>query len=290
MEVKLELNKDINYNANKYFEKAKKLKSKLPGIDRTIEKTKEEIKNFQSKKEDYIKRKETKSRIEKFKKKEWFDKFRHTILSDGKLFVIGKDAGSNEVLIKKYLDSEDIVIHSNAPGSPFGIIKNALDSKGNLLVSKEVINEAAIFLLCFSSQWKKGFGTADAFWVKKDQVSKKAESGEYMNKGSFMIRGDKNLIKNLPLQIVVGVRKHRIKINDAEENDLTNEEEFIEYEDLFSGSLEACKKFCDNRRFVKLEHGQMKYKALNKNLKKLLKTHIEDLPKYIPNDCKILKK
>lgn len=289
MEIKLELNKDVNFNANYYFEKAKKLKSKLPGIEKTIQKTQKEIENFENEKEEYIKRKEGKKKLEIYKKKDWFDKFRFTYLSTGKLFVIGKDSGTNEILVKKYLEENDIILHSQAPGSPFGIIKNATKDK-KLIISKEQIEEAAIFLLCFSKQWKKGFGTADAFWVYPNQVSKKANSGEYMNKGSFMIRGDKNIIKNLALQISIGVIKKKIEITDSDKNDTTNKQEFIEYEELFSGSNLACKKYCNKNRILKLEPGQLKYKILNKNIKTLLKTHIEDLPKYIPNECKILKK
>ena len=51
MEIKLSLNKNINENANIYFEKAKKLKAKLPGIEEAIDNTKKEIKEFEEKKE-----------------------------------------------------------------------------------------------------------------------------------------------------------------------------------------------------------------------------------------------
>jgi hypothetical protein len=155
-----------------------------------------------------------------------------------------------------------------------GIIKN-----GKNEVSKEEIEECAQFLCCFSSQWKKGFGTADAFWVEPEQVSKKAESGEYMSKGSFMVRGKKNILKNINLQICLGVRTEKLNIEGEE----------IEIEELFSGSLNSCKKFCENR-FIKLEPGQDNYKKLTKEIKKRLKFNLEDLPKYIPNNCKILKK
>jgi len=290
MEIKLELNKDVNYNANVYFEKAKKLKSKLPGIEKTVNLTKKEIENFENDKQKYLERIEKQKKIANIKKNNWYEKFRWTFLSSEHLFVIGKDAGTNEVLVKKYLEETDIIMHSEAPGSPFGIIKNAMDKNGNLLLSKEILEEAASFLLVFSSQWKRGFGTADAFWVRKEQVSKKAESGEYMSKGSFMIRGDKNILKNIPLQICLGVKKVKIEISDVDKNDKSQEKEFIEYEELFSGSCKAVKKFADKNRFLKLEPGQLKYKVLNKNIKKILKTYIEDLPKYIPNECKILKK
>ncbi|MDA3855455.1 MAG: DUF814 domain-containing protein [Candidatus Woesearchaeota archaeon] len=291
MEIRLSLNKSVNDNANLYFEKSKKLKSKLPGVDETIEKTQKEIDEFEEKKETYILKKQTQEKIQTHKKKEWYEKFRYTKTTSGFLCVLGKDSGTNEILIKKHLEKDDIVIHTQASGSPFCIIKNAKDSSKNnkvndeteiynsLKIPKEEIEEAAQITCCFSSQWKKGFGTADAFWVYPEQVSKKAVSGEYMTKGAFMIYGQKNIIKNIQLRICLGVIKNTIK---------TEDDETIEYEELFSGSEKTCKKICN--RFIKLEPGNQTLKSLNKEIKKQLKTHIEDLPKYIPNNCKILKK
>lgn len=283
MEIKLELNKDINFNANFYFNKSKKLKAKLPGIDKAIKVTNDEILNFDQRRESYLKNKDKREKILEIKKKEWYEKFRWTILESGHLFVLGKDSGTNEVLIKKHTTNKDIVFHTQAPGSPFGIIKDVINENGEIMLKKDELEQAGQFLVCFSSQWKKGFGTADAFWVKPEQVSKKAESGEFMSKGSFMIRGDKNIIKNIPLKISIGVIIKEIEVGDKDNSQI------IEYEELFSGTQKACQKFC-KKRYVNLEPGQLRYKALNKNLKTRLKTHIEDLPKYIPGECKILKK
>ena len=274
MKISLKLNKSINDNANAYFEKAKKLKSKIKGINNIISKTKKEIKEFENKKQEYIKKKEINRKINLHRKKEWYEKFRWTKTSGGFLVVIGKDSGTNEILIKKHLEENDLVMHTESQGSPFGLIKNAKDK-----ISKEGIEEALQFVCCFSKQWIRGYGNADAFWVLSDQISKKAQSGEYISKGAFMIRGKKNIVKNIQMRICLGVTKHKIKTPQGE----------IETEELFSGSQKACIKLCKNR-YIKLEPGNSNYKALNKEIKKKLKTHIEDLPKYIPNNCKILKK
>ncbi len=274
MKIALKLNKSINDNANIYFEKAKKLKSKIKGINNIISRTKREIKEFENKKQEYIKKKEITYKINLHRKKEWYEKFRWTKTSKGFLVAIGKDSGTNEILIKKHLEENDLVIHTQAQGSPFGLIKNAKDK-----VSKEEIEEAMQFVCCFSKQWARGYGNADAFWVLPNQISKKAQSGEYISKGAFMIRGKKNIVKNIQTRICLGVTKHKIKTPEGE----------IETEELFSGSEKACIKLCKNR-YIKLEPGNSNYKVLNKEIKKKLKTHIEDLPKYIPNNCKILKK
>ena len=56
--------------------------------------------------------------------KEWYEKFRWYISSDGFLVVAGKDTVSNEVLIKKYTIQEDVVFHAEITGSPFVVIKS----------------------------------------------------------------------------------------------------------------------------------------------------------------------
>ena len=275
MEVKLTLSKDVNSNANFYFDKSKKLKNKIPGIDEIIKKTKKNIEEFDLKKEEYLKKKEKDKIVGAHRKAEWFDKFRYTKTSGDFLMVFGKDSGSNEVLLKKHLEQDDLVLHTELAGSPFGVIKGARDK-----ITKEELIEAGTVIACFSKQWKRGFGNADAFWVYPEQVSKTANSGEYIAKGAFMIRGTKNFLKNLNLRICLGVKKVEITNSEGEK---------LEFEELFSGSEQAVKKSCGNR-IIKVEPGQVRYKALNKEVRSRLKTHVEDLPKYLPNDCKILKK
>lgn len=286
VKISLQLNEDLHQNANNYFSKAKKIKSKLPGVDLIIEKTKIEIKEFEKNKEEYLKKKEIHERLKFSKKKLWFEKFRYSYTSGDKLLVFGKDAGTNEVLLKKHLNQEDLVFHTEEPGSPFGILKNAvtIDSKtGEKIfnIDKKQIFEVAQIICCFSSQWKKGFGTADAFWVYPDQVSKTANTGEYISKGSFMVRGKKNMIKNTTLEIFLGVEKKTVLNEEKEET--------YEYYELFSGAEEAVKKRC-GQKYIKLIPGKDNYKSIGKEIKKKLKVDINDLPTWIPNNCKISKK
>ena len=274
MDIKLFLNKNINDNANYYFEKAKKLKAKIPGLEKAMKQTKKEIENFEDKKELYFKNKKKEEILKLHKKKEWYDKFRWTKTSNDFLLVIGKDATTNEVLIKKHLEDNDLVFHTEAAGSPFGVLKDAKNK-----AEKQDLEEAAQFICSFSKQWKKGFGTADAFWVEPNQVTKKAQTGEFISKGSFMIYGNKNILKNIPLQICFGVIEKKIEQN----------EDVIKYYEQFSGSEKACKKNC--KSYIKIEPGTDSYKKATKEIKSKLKLNkIEDLPTYIPNGIKVLKR
>ena len=57
--------------------------------------------------------------------REWYERYRWFITTDGLLVIGGRDASSNSALIRKHLTEHDIVFHAEVHGSPFLIIKNA---------------------------------------------------------------------------------------------------------------------------------------------------------------------
>ena len=133
------------------------------------------------------------------RKQEWFEKFRWFVTSGGRLAVGGRDAQSNTLLLTRHLEDDDVVYHADLFGSPFFVLKG-----GRSQTEPEVL-EVAQATVGFSSGWKTGLGAADAYWVLKDQVSRTAESGEYLSKGSFVIRGSKNFVRHAMLQVAVGL-------------------------------------------------------------------------------------
>lgn len=142
----------------------------------------------------------------KVRKRYWFERFLWFYTSKNKLLVIsGRDATSNEILIKKYAEKNDIILHADIHGSPFTVIKNGLEK-----ADEEDIYEAAIFTASYSNGWKYGFANLDVYWVILEQLSKSAPSGEYLSKGSFMIYGKRNYLRGIPLELYVGI----IKINN----------------------------------------------------------------------------
>ncbi|MGZ7043688.1 MAG: ribosome rescue protein RqcH, partial [Methanobacterium sp.] len=162
----------IPENAEVYYEKAKKAKRKINGVNIAIEKTKKEIEKARNKKETEM------ERIilpEKRVKKElkWFEKFRWFISSDGFLVIGGRDANTNEMVVKKYLESNDVYLHSDIHGAPSVVIKSQAKQ-----IPESTINEAASFAASYSSAWAKGYGSQDVYWVHPDQVSKTPQSGE----------------------------------------------------------------------------------------------------------------
>ncbi|MEM2115843.1 MAG: NFACT RNA binding domain-containing protein [Candidatus Woesearchaeota archaeon] len=197
MKVRLNYRKSLHENINEIYEEIKKLKNKIKGAE-------EAIKELENKLRSHEESQRVKQKIVK-ERRFWFEKFRWFITSKGHLFVAGKDATSNEILIKKYLEENDLVFHTSNPGSPFGILKlnhniEQYFPKIYEILSKNTneideIEECCIFIGSFSKLWKQGIGSCDAFYVHANQVSKKTPSGEYISKGSFMIYGEKNIIK-----------------------------------------------------------------------------------------------
>jgi predicted ribosome quality control (RQC) complex YloA/Tae2 family protein len=255
----LNLRKTIFENAAKYYDKSKKAKQKSEGAFlalKTSLKKREELKKIQQSKHANAARPQ-KILVEleknKIKSKKWYEKFRWFKTSDGFLVVAGKDSVSNEVLIKKYTEPNDPVFHADITGAPFVVLK--IKGKNP---NKTSFSEASEFAAALSRAWREGAGTADVYWVKVDQLSKSAPSGEYVPKGGFVVYGKRNWIRNVPLQLAIGL------VEDGE--DLT----------FIGGPLSAVKAF--SSFYVILIPGDLKGKKL---LEIAMRSLILRLPKKI---------
>ncbi len=133
------------------------------------------------------------------KSTEWYEKFRWFVTTEGKLAIGGRDAQSNAILIRRHLEDGDTVYHADLFGSPFFVLKRGKEQ------TPAEIQEVAQATVTFSSAWKTGLGSAGAYWVVKDQVGTAAPSGEFLAKGSFMIKGKKNMVEHCPVEVAVGV-------------------------------------------------------------------------------------
>jgi predicted ribosome quality control (RQC) complex YloA/Tae2 family protein len=136
----------------------------------------------------------------RIRQKEWFEKFRWFTSSEGLLIVAGKDAITNEVLIKKYTEPYDVVFHADIVGAPFVVIK----TKGNV-PGRESLIEAGEFAAAFSRGWREGFASVDVYWVKPEQLSKGGPSGESVGHGAFVVRGERNWMRGTPLRVAIGI-------------------------------------------------------------------------------------
>jgi len=187
----------LSKSAEKYYARGKQLKEKVARLKLEIERTKKEM---ASHKEEIIEKKSAPAP----KKTEWYHKYRWFNTSGGFLCVSGKDADTNEELIKKRVEKTDLVIHADITGSPFGLLK----TRGKPADEKS-IKEALEFIAAYSRAWQAGVGVVDAYWVLPEQVTKKTPSGEYIGKGSFMVYGKKNSFKT-ELKLAIGVKNGEV--------------------------------------------------------------------------------
>jgi len=182
--VPLDLTKTLEENANAFFEQAKKYKKKREGALHAIALTKEKLAH----RDEETATKVPKPRVVR-REPLWYEKFRWFFSSDGYLCIGGRDATTNEVLIKKHTDPRDWVFHTDMAGSPFVVVKVAEHGGAREDVPQTTMDEAAQFCASCSRAWKSGLAIVEVFYVAPDQVSKEPNPGEYLTKGAFVIRG-----------------------------------------------------------------------------------------------------
>jgi len=66
------------------------------------------------------------------------------------------------------------------------------------------LREACEFALAYSKAWSAGLASGSAYWVLPEQVSKQAESGEFLPRGAFVVRGKRNYFHDLPVRLAIG--------------------------------------------------------------------------------------
>ncbi len=196
----IKIDRTIQANAADYYEKMKKAERKLKGSEKALQETKNRINELQklwAQRVEEVRGEAPQKRV----KKAWYEKFRWFYSSDGFLIAGGKDATTNEILIKKHLEPQDIVFHADIVGAPFVVIK----TQGKP-VSEQVIQEAAQFAASYSRAWREMLSAINVHWVHPDQISKTAPHGQFLAKGSFIIQGAKNYVRNVPLRVGIGVQ------------------------------------------------------------------------------------
>ncbi len=229
----------IPENAEMYYEKAKKAKRKTKGALIAIENTKKQLEKIKAKKDVAMENiLVPKKRVKKDLK--WFEKLRWFVSSDGILVVGGRDANSNESVVKKYLEPNDIYLHADIHGAT----STAVKLNGNQ-INDNLLKESGEFAASFSSAWSKGFTSQDVFWVHPDQVSKTPEAGEFLPKGSFVIRGHRNYIRGARVKLAIGI---------------------VDYEGkrIMAGPVESLEAHCEN--YVVLKPGFTKKEAIAKKI------------------------
>jgi predicted ribosome quality control (RQC) complex YloA/Tae2 family protein len=131
----------------------------------------------------------------------WFERFRWFVSSEGVLVLGGRDASSNDLLVRRHLKAGDLYVHADLHGAASVIVKAMPDRAAP---GEATIQEAAQWAVAFSKAWRAGLASGSAFWTTPDQVSKAGGSGEFVAKGAWVVRGTKHVLKDLPLELAIG--------------------------------------------------------------------------------------
>jgi predicted ribosome quality control (RQC) complex YloA/Tae2 family protein len=179
--VKIYVHEGIEQNAGRYYDIIKKYKRKKEGALNAMAKI-------------VVKKAPRKRDIIPLKKL-WYHRFRWFITSDGVVVLSGRDASQNEELVKKYMAGGDLFVHADVHGASVVIVKG----------KTERMDEVAQFAASYSGAWRSGHASADVYSALPTQVSKTPESGEFISRGSFIVRGERTYYRNVPLAVGLGL-------------------------------------------------------------------------------------
>jgi predicted ribosome quality control (RQC) complex YloA/Tae2 family protein len=228
VQVELDASDGVEKNADRLYTEAKRIEDKKEGALAAIEDTREELEEIERRRdeweEDDAGADETgseeaedeqreidwlsRSSIPIKRDEQWYERFRWFHTSDGFLVIGGRNADQNEEIVKKYMDGNDLFFHTQAHGAPATVVKATGPSEPSrdVDIPESSREEAARFAVSYSSVWKEGRFAGDVYMVTPDQVSKTPESGEYIEKGSFVIRGDRTYYRDVEVGVAVGVQ------------------------------------------------------------------------------------
>ena len=222
-QVTVDTGMGVEKNADRLYREAKRIEEKKEGALTAIEDTREALEAVKRRREEWEAGDEADEADEEVdeevdwlaaqsipvrRDEQWFERFRWFHTSDGFLVIGGRNADQNEELVKKYLDRGDKFLHAQAHGGPVTVLKATGPSEAarDVDVPEASLKEAAQFAVSYSSVWKEGKFAGDAYVVDPDQVSKTPESGEYLEKGGFAIRGDRTYFRDVAVSVGVGIQ------------------------------------------------------------------------------------
>ncbi|MBW3013337.1 DUF814 domain-containing protein [Candidatus Woesearchaeota archaeon] len=250
--VKLDLRKTVEQNAAVYYEKAKKAKKKIEGAQRALEDARNKLAAVQKEKEKElvkIEKEEKEKQKLRERKKQWYEKFRWFVSSNGFLCVGGRDATTNDIIVKKYCEKGDLVFHTDIPGSPFFVIK----AEGKKIDDKTK-QEVAQATAAFSRAWRMGINITEVFCVEPEQL--KHELG--LPKGSFMVYGKREYFSPT-IEIAIGVTSDGA---------------------IMAGPPDAIKANCT--KFALVVQGNSKTSDIAKKIKRMFGGDLDEIVRALP--------
>ena len=285
----LSLDETVHQNAQRHFEAARKQKDKTKGAVEALEETITQLQRAKKKEE----KQQASGKLNKVKrsKRLWFENHRWSILTGGHLLVGGKDAKGNDAVVKKHLSGADMYLHADLHGAPSCSLRatqgfapdqhkpahipddvpafRLVDKLGDERITPEKLEEAATLALCWSRAWAGGGAHGTVYAVKPAQVSKTAQTGEYVGKGAFIVRGQRQWFKDLDVQMGIGI----VAINGVPL--------------LMGGLPETIRSIC--QRYAILRPGLVKKEQLANRIYKNTGLMTDDVLPVLPGAAEIIE-
>ena len=136
-------------------------------------------------------------------------------------------------------------------------------------INDDKLTEAATLALCWSRAWASGGGHGTVFAVKPAQVSKTEQTGEYVGKGAFIVRGQRQWFRDLDVRLGIGI----IAINGVPL--------------LMSGMPDMIRNMCP--RHAILSPGISKKDKLANRIYKNTGISTDEILAVLPGSCDILE-
>lgn len=186
-------------NARQYYEEKKSAAVKE---QKTLHSSAKALKSTEKKITADLKKglKQEKDILRPVRKQMWFEKFFFFVSSDGYLILGGKDVQQSEILYRRHLKKGDVYVHADLQGAASVVIKNK-PLMPDAPIPPSSLSQAGTLAVATSSAWDSKAVMAP-WWVKADQITKIAATGEYLSPGNFVIKGSKNFLP--PAQLLLG--------------------------------------------------------------------------------------
>ncbi|MEM1619878.1 MAG: ribosome rescue protein RqcH [Fervidicoccaceae archaeon] len=196
--LELAVHRSLREQIEERFERYKKLKRKA-------ESAREKLAELERKIREVVERGEV-ERVEAraaARVRRWYERFNWSFTRRGLLVIAGRNAQQNEAIVRRHLSERDVFLHADVHGAAATVLKLGASEEP----SDEDLLDAARIAACYSKAWSAGYAAVDVFWVRGEQVSKSPPSGEYLPRGSFMVYGQRNYVRGVPLELAVGVEE-----------------------------------------------------------------------------------
>jgi len=288
-QVLLELDATVHQNAQRYFESARKQKNKTSGAVEALEETELQLKR--AKKKEMKQKASGKLNRLKRSKRMWFEQHRWGVVTGGHLLVGGKDAKGNDSIVKKHLSGLDMYLHADLHGAPSCSLRatqgfaleerrpshlpedipayRLVDKLGDEEINENKLSQAATLALSWSRAWNSGGSHGTVYSVKPAQVSKTAQTGEYVGKGAFIVRGQRTWYKDLNVEIGIGI----VAINGVPL--------------MITSSPDEIKTMCT--RYAILRPGITKKERVANQIYKITGLSTDDLLGVLPGACEVVE-